>query len=391
MRSSLNSIATNYNFSSPTSKKKAYAALAIIIFLTVTVAGAFFLSNPQTNKQPQTTVSPSISPTTQNSSSSTPTPMATTSTPSPTPPPTPSPNPAIVVITKEVLDLIISANSSIANDPWDYEEITFVRGKVLVWDLAEDKESDIELYLPSEILASSPDEKITIFAVINPMDPSYTSQVYVAAIYWPEKILAGFRAIDIDDSRENANVRIPAEWINGLPISEALPAFTIIDEVQDIILAANASYHSSLSDQSPTISGKVLVWDFDENKELSYVESILPGELVANSSKGKITVFAVVEKTYDVVGHYTPNGGAATQIYWDVLVLHYPENEIAGRHTVKGLYPPSRITGYSASGDINRPMAEWIISLLTSDSSTPAPSPTPTPIPSSTITPTPNL
>jgi len=262
-------------------------------------------------------------------------------------------------MTSEVRDLILSANSSF---PYYDQGIPFVRGKVLVWDMVADKESDVESFLPSETLAKSPDENITIFAVVNPQ--GYSSYVYLVAIYWPEKIIAGFHIIYVDYSRDNATTREPAEWIIGLPISDALPAFTIINEVRGLILAANSSYQSPPDAPSPTLSGKVLVWNFVENNEADYVESILPSELVANSSEGKITVFAIVGVTWEIVGHYYPGGANAYQMYWDVLVLHCPEKEVVGRYTVVGLYPPSTATATSsASGDVSRPMAEWILSL----------------------------
>jgi hypothetical protein len=150
----------------------------------------------------------------------------------------------------------------------------------------------------------------------------------------------------------------------------------------------------TLTYPSPTLSGKILVWDFDENQEAKNVETIFPSQdIVAQSTADKITVFAVVEKTSTVVGHYSPSGGAAYQVYWDIIVLHYPEKELVGRHTVIGSYPPTSIYGYAASGDIYRPTAEWILGLpnsTLSPSTTPTPQPTPSPTPTQSPSPSPS-
>jgi hypothetical protein len=116
------------------------------------------------------------------------------------------------------------------------------------------------------------------------------------------------------------------------------------------------------------VQGKILVWDFVHQNTVTAVENRLPPEFVANSSEGKITIFAIVEQRSTVVGHYFPGGGLATQKYWDILVVYFPENKVVCRHTVVGDYPPSTITTIQgiplgASGDIYGPTAEWITSL----------------------------
>jgi hypothetical protein len=268
------------------------------------------------------------------------------------------PNPATSVMTNEVHDLFLHGKILLGQTP-PYLPVPFVRGKVLVWDMESNTEStEIEKLLPSEKLAKSPEERITIFGVY----PSLPSWPKVMAVYLPEKIPVGPYDIESGEKEEDKAL---ADWIDNLGVSDSLPASAIIDDIRGLILAANSTYQSLPSTQSIVISGKVLVWDFARGiNEDTYAEKHLPLEIIANSTEGKITVFAIVKETETMVGFYQPGGEPGYQVSLDVLVVHYPEKEIVGRQTVVGLFPPSETTNpFGDRGDVEGPTAEWILSL----------------------------
>ena len=242
----------------------------------------------------------------------------------------------------------------------------FVRGKVLVWNIIENKEvTEIESLLPSELLAKSPNENITIFAIVQSFG-NYGHQL--VEIYWPEKEVVGIKNIyDLNNTGIAANT-LTSNWINSLPKRDFIPAHTIIADVQSLVSEAKSSYQTPPNETTLALNGKVLVWNFYlGDREASDVEELLPSELLANSLNEKITLFAIVGEDVKTVGTYS-NGGSAFQVYRDVLVVKWPEKEVIGRQTVEGERPPIIITVYGnstagATGNITAPTAEWILNL----------------------------
>jgi hypothetical protein len=340
---------------------KKLTALLIAVIIAGTISGAYYYTY-SVLPQPSVPTSTSSSFPSQASSPS-----------EPAVQPTQSLNPSSEVMTDEVRNSILDINSSFPindlNTHFSFFSPPYVRGKILVWDIMSNKEfTDVEMLMPSNILAQSPDENITVFAVFIPQDP--TSNVYVIAVYFPEGILVGPETIAIDYSRENAVNRVLAEWITSLdkndhlPLSSHLEAIATIADMWDLIEAANSTYSSFPNATLPVLIGEVLVWDCTRNFESRAVEELLPPELVADSFEGETTVFAIVKEKRIVVGYYE-GFIEATRVYWDILVIHCPEKEVVGLYTVQGLYPKSVITIPLESfvGDINRPTAEWILSL----------------------------
>ncbi len=247
--------------------KKWFAITLIIITIFGTVAGTCYYASLIPTQAPALTVTPELSAPPSNSpstshppSSSSPTaspttPATPTSSPLPTPSPmpTPSPNPAHGVMTAEVRDLILNVNSSYPFRPYDttYESIPFIRGKVLVFSIFDQMPNtevfDVESLLPSDMIAKSPGENMTVFAVFNPRD--YTSSVYVVAVYSPEKILVGPQAVFVNYTRENAINRALAEYITSLPVSNLPPTYTarnpriveISAAIEDNLISAHIS------------------------------------------------------------------------------------------------------------------------------------------------------
>jgi hypothetical protein len=263
----------------------------------------------------------------------------------------------------EIWSLVLKVNATYY-DYYPFDNIELVRGKVMVFSAFDTDPAarlNVENLLPSEMIAEASDENVTMFAIFNPRDGRST--VYVAAIYWPEKILVGPEPVFVNYAKDNAVNTALAEWILDLPKINSLPAFTIIDDIRNVILNANSTYQSSPYEPLPTISGKVMVYNFVENQQETNVENDLSSELeLAHLADEKITVFAIVDVTAVKVGFYT-SGGDAYQIYWDILVLHYPEKEVVGRHKVIGLFPPAVIDTGWRTGDIKGPTVEWILSL----------------------------
>ncbi len=235
----------------------------------------------------------------------------------------------------------------------------------MIWDMRENQEvTDVESLLPSELVAKSPDENLTIFAIT---DSDGIHNYEIVEVYWPEREIGGFKNLYNYDSPNPDIKALTANWINSLPKRDFIPTFTIIPEVRGLILAAKSSYQPPSNASSPTVNSRVLVWDFIDDREASDVESFLPSELLANSLNGNITLFAIVKQTEQTVSHYS-NGGPAIQKYWDILVLQWPENKVVNRHTVTGYEPPFIISVHpgdtsGASGDIMEPTAKWILSL----------------------------
>ena len=180
--------------------EKRYAVLVVIaIVLVGSLAATFYYNSGNTPTQMQ---SPSltITPTSTITPDSTSTPTSTI---------VPSPNPMASLI-DQVRDSITTFS---LNDPYGNGGVSFVHGKVLVWDMAANEEFvGVESLLTPESQAKSSGENMTIFALTD-----VGAWVHAVAIYWPEKVFAGSYDIPIDYSRENATIRIPAEWINGLP------------------------------------------------------------------------------------------------------------------------------------------------------------------------------
>jgi hypothetical protein len=82
-----------------------------------------------------------------------------------------------------------------------------------------------------------------------------------------------------------------------------------------------------------------ILFDFIFLSCFFYSESLVKNvpEIFANFSDWDITIFAIVKETIKTVGYYAPCSGPANQVYNDIIVVFYPEEEVVDRHTVHGL------------------------------------------------------
>ena len=83
--------------------------------------------------------------------------------------------------------------------------------------------AEVESLLVSDLVAKSPDENLTIFAIVNTFPSSDSYKNYeIAEVYWPEKEIAGYNSIyDYETLNFNINA-MTANLINNMPRTRLL-------------------------------------------------------------------------------------------------------------------------------------------------------------------------
>ncbi len=259
-----------------------------------------------------------------------------------------------------------------------------IRGKVLVWDYSLEKEAfNVEALLPSGLVASSAEENVTIFAIVQ--QPGYSTQegdLDIVGIFWPEKRVAFTETLPAaeDDFYHEyfwPTSQVVANWIKGLSVIDSVPSYLLFCDKGDALKALRED--TPQETQIASVQGKIIIWDFaaDSRGKAVDVEKYLPLDRRAPLSDNSFTLFAIVNSWKTQVGTYIPKGEPfsigdtpAYVVHYDLIVISYPENEAIGSHTVTGDYPPNERVEYGmvgggwVDGEIKKPTADWIISLL---------------------------
>ena len=124
-------------------------------------------------------------------------------------------------------------------DPGDI----ILRGNALIWNLTSNTRSPSYDLLPDSLKARSSDGLITVFLIKGTHnvkvgtysisgEPAYEQYIDISAIYWPEKLSAGFHSVMSEEPRSSREVQQNpeygdpnkpiADWIEKLTLKSAI-------------------------------------------------------------------------------------------------------------------------------------------------------------------------
>lgn len=137
------------------------------------------------------------------------------------------------------------------------------------------------------------------------------------------------------------------------------------DVLSQIDINQSRNNNTRLSGRTITLLGSAIIWDI-ENDSLSPAQNSLPISIKAAVRDSPITIFFVVDKKFEKIGHFSVSGQPAYRVRADILVVYWPKTRVVVYHSVISREGPPNWRAKIESpwyGDPKEEIVEWIESL----------------------------